>query len=432
MSPVLFILLALAAGLIVGAVVATLLGQLRAARHLSAGEQALGAARSAQAVAEARAEDLRLQLERQQAWIEEKTQQFEQSVLATSARLMEDRGRALNEASRREVETVVGPFREQLAEFRRRVDEIHSVEARARGALDEKIVLLTQLNRAVSEQADRLTQALTISSKSTGDWGETILARILEDSGLRLEKEYRLQYAVRGAEGERLQPDAVIFLPEGRQLIIDAKVSNKAWTAYCGEADETLRATRLREHLASLRAHMKGLSGRDYPGSPDLATVEFVLMFVPVEAALLTALAQDESLYADAYRQRIVLVSPSTLMAVVKLVEGLWTFQRRQESAEEIAEAGRKLYEKLVGFCTTFLEVGTQLQRSAAAFDRAKAQLSGRGSAIRLAERMRELGVTPSAGKRLPEALTRADDEDDEGGEGGDAAAAGSPPASGE
>jgi DNA recombination protein RmuC len=412
MSPVLFILLALAAGLIVGAVVATLLGQLRAARHLSAGEQALGAARSAQAVAEARAEDLRLQLERQQAWIEEKTQQFEQSVLATSARLMEDRGRALNEASRREVETVVGPFREQLAEFRRRVDEIHSVEARARGALDEKIVLLTQLNRAVSEQADRLTQALTISSKSTGDWGETILARILEDSGLRLEKEYRLQHAVRGAEGERLQPDAVIFLPEGRQLIIDAKVSNKAWTAYSGESDETARAARLREHLTSLRAHMKGLSGRDYPGSPDLTTVEFVLMFVPVEAALLTALAQDESLYGDAYRQRIVLVSPSTLMAVVKLVEGLWTFQRRQESAEEIAEAGRKLYEKLVGFCQTFLDIGTQLQRSSVAFEKAKGQLSGHGSAIRLAERMRELGVTPSAGKRLPEALTRADDED--------------------
>jgi len=414
MSPLALILLALVAGLGVGALVATLLGQVRAARRGAAGEQALAEARSAQAVAEARAEDLRAQLERQQAWVEEKTRQFEQSVLATAARLMEDRGRALNEASRREVETVVGPFREQLAEFRRRVDEIHSVEARARGALDEKIVLLTQLNRAVSEQAERLTQALTISSKSTGDWGETILARILEDSGLRAEKEYRLQHAVRGAEGERLQPDAVIFLPEGRHLIIDAKVSNKAWSAYCAETDETARTARLREHLASLRAHMKGLSGRDYPGSPDLVTVEFVLMFVPVEAALLTALAQDESLYADAYRQRIVLVSPSTLMAVVKLVEGLWTFQRRQESAEEIAEAGRKLYDKLVGFCTTFLDLGAQMQRSAATFERAKSQLSGRGSAVRLAERMRELGVTPTAGKRLPDALTRAEDGDDD------------------
>jgi DNA recombination protein RmuC len=313
------------------------------------------------------------------------------------------------------VETVVGPFREQLAEFRRRVDEIHSVETRARGALDEKIVLLTSLNRAVSDQAERLTQALTITSKSTGDWGETILAKILEDSNLRRDKDYRLQHAVRGAEGERLQPDAVLFLPEGRQLIVDAKVSNKAWTAYCGEKDDTQRASLLREHLTSLRTHMKGLSGRDYPGSPDLTTVEFVLMFVPVEAALLTALAQDESLYADAYRQRIILVSPSTLMAVVKLVEGLWTFQRRQESAEEIAEAGRKLYEKLTGFAQTFLEVGALLERSAAAFDKAKGQLStGRGSAVSLAQKMLSLGVTPAGGKQLPETLTRAiDDEDD-------------------
>ncbi len=182
MSPVAWILIAALAGLAVGALVATLLGQLRAARRQAEGEQALGAARSAQAVAEARTEDLRQQLERQQAWIAEKSQQFEQSVLATATRLMEERGKALNEASKQQVETVVGPFREQLAEFRRRVDEIHSVETRARGALDEKIVLLTSLNRAVSDQAERLTQALTITSKSTGDWGETILAKILEDS----------------------------------------------------------------------------------------------------------------------------------------------------------------------------------------------------------------------------------------------------------
>ena len=415
MSLALACLLAGLAGLAVGAVLAGLWAQARALKAQAAADQALAAARSGQAVAEARTEDLKGQIERQQAWIAEKTQQFEQSVLATAAKLMEERGRALNEASRQQVETVVGPFREQLAEFRRRVDEIHSVDARARGALDEKIALLTQLNRAVSDQAERLTQALTITSKSTGDWGETILARILEDSGLRVDKEYRLQHAVRGPEGERLQPDAVIFLPEGRQLIIDAKVSNKAWTAYCGEKDEVQRGVLLREHLASLRAHMKGLSSRDYPGSPDLTTVEFVLLFVPVEAALLTALAQDDSLYADAYRQRIVLVSPSTLMAVVKLVEGMWTFQRRQESAEEIAEAGRKLYEKLNGFVTTFLEVGSLLERSSAAFEKARGQLStGRGSAVSLAQKMLSLGVSPAGGKQLPEALTRGLEDGDE------------------
>ncbi|MET0291204.1 MAG: DNA recombination protein RmuC [Steroidobacteraceae bacterium] len=386
---------------VVGAVIAGLIVQIRAARQIAE-------ARSAGSVAEARVEDLRQQLAAQKLWVAEQSANFERSVLASAAKLMEERGRALNEASRAQVESVVGPFREQLQDFRRRVDEIHSVEAQARGRLDERIVQLTSLNQAVSVQAERLTHALTVASKSTGDWGETILQKILEDSGLRLDREYRLQHSVRGAEGERLQPDAVIFLPEGRQLIIDAKVSNKAWTAYCNEREEGARAALLRDHLASLRAHMKGLASRDYPGSPDLATVDFVLMFVPVEAALLTALASDEGLYADAYRQRIILVSPSTLMAVVKLVEGLWTFQRRQESADEIAEAGRKLYEKLVGFATTFLEVGASLQKSNAAYDKAMGQLStGRGSAVALAEKMVELGVTPSAGKQLPDSLTR-------------------------
>ncbi len=198
---------------------------------------------------------------------------------------------------------------------------------------------------------------------------------------------------MRGAEGERLQPDAVIFLPEDRQLIVDAKVSNKAWTAYCGEKNEDSRASLLRDHLASIRAHMKGLAGRDYPGSPDLTTVDFVLMFVPVEAALLTALAAGRSRCTPTPIGRgSSLVSPSTLMAVVKLVEGMWTFQQRQESAEEIAEAGRKLYEKLRG-------LRRHLHRSL-------------GTALRALERRRSTrrsgSCTPAAA--APSSLAREDD----------------------
>lgn len=373
--------------------------------------------RGAAELAEARCADLRAQLEQQRAWVEERTRHFEQSVAVAAARAMEERARAQGEASKREVEAVVEPFRQQLAEFRRRVDEIHSLEASARGALDQKIVQLTALNQAVSAQAERLTQALTVSSKSTGDWGETILARILEDSGLHEGREYRLQYTVRGAEGDVQRPDAVIFLPESRQLVIDAKVSNKAWTAYCGDCTSEEKAQYLREHLASLRAHMKGLAAREYPGSPDLTTVDFVLMFVPVEAALLTAFQHDAALYGDAYRQRIILVTPSTLMAVIKLVEGIWTFERRRQSADEIAEAGRKLYEKLAGFAGTFMEVGAAIGKADAVYQKALGQLStGRGNAIALAEKMRTLGVSPAAGKRMPDALLGgADGEEGEG-----------------
>jgi DNA recombination protein RmuC len=349
---------------------------------------------------------LREQLVRQKQWVEEQTTQFGQHVLATAATLMEDRGKAFTETNKKEVDAVVAPFKEQLAEFRQRVDHIYAAENKDRGELKQQIVQLTSLNQAVSFEAKRLTNALTITSKSTGDWGETILQKILEDSGLREGHEYRLQHSINGAEGERLQPDAVVFLPGKRQLVVDSKVSNKAWNDYCAESDEGLRQERLQAHLASLRSHVKALAGKDYARSPDLQTVDFVLMFVPVEGALLTALATDDTLYTDAFRNKIILVTPSTLMAVVKLVEGIWTLQKRKESADEIAEAGRKLYEKLTVFAGTFVDVGDAIGKARIAFDKAQGQLStGKGNAIRMAQRMVELGVSPAAGKTMPAAL---------------------------
>jgi DNA recombination protein RmuC len=231
---------------------------------------------------------------------------------------------------------------------------------------------------------------------------------------LRKGHEYELQYSVHGHDGERLQPDAVIRLPEGRHLVVDSKVSNKAWTEYCSANDEDARRELLQKHVSSLRAHISGLCGKDYASSPDLHTVEFVLMFVPVEAALLTALATDQNLYTEAYRSKIILVSPSTLMAVVKLVDGIWTFQKRKESADEIAEAGRKLYEKLTTFASTFVDVGGALSKAQESFEKAQRQLAtGHGNAIRLAQRMVELGVTPAHGRTLPEALLEQDPETD-------------------
>jgi DNA recombination protein RmuC len=346
--------------------------------------------------------------EEQKQWIGEQTQHFEARVLSAATRLMEERGRALNEQNQKDVSAVVGPFKEQLAEFRRRVDDIYAADTRERSTLKAEIQQLTSMNQAMSVQAEKLATALTVTSKSVGDWGETILERILEDSGLRRGHEYDLQVAITGSDGQRLIPDAVIRLPESRQLVVDSKVSNKAWTEYCGTTDEVEREVKLREHLASLRTHIKGLSGKRYTDSPDLKTVDFVLMFVPVEAALLTAFVKDAALYADAYRSRIVLVSPSTLMAVIKLVEGIWTFQKRKESADEIAEVGRKLYEKLSNFAESFLDVGRAIEQSGRAFEKATGQLStGKGNAIRLAEQMRELGVTPASGKQLPPSLVQ-------------------------
>jgi DNA recombination protein RmuC len=351
------------------------------------------------------------QLAEQKQWVAEQTRHFETSVLAAAAKLMEERGKAFTELNQKEVHTVVAPFKDQLAEFRQRVDHIYAEDAKERGSLKAQIEQLTMMNQAMSAQAERLANALTVSSKSVGDWGETILGKILEDSGLRRGHEYELQVSVRDAGGELLRPDAVIRLPESRHLVIDSKVSNKAWTEYCAAGTDEERAAKLREHLASLRTHIKGLSGKGYSDLPGMQGVDFVLMFVPVEAALLTAFVKDPTLYTDAYRSRIVLVTPSTLMAVVKLVEGIWTFQKRKESADEIAEAGRKLYEKLTNFAQSFLNVGRAIQQSQAAFEQAEGQLAkGKGNAIRLAEQMKELGVTPAPGKQMPAALLRDED----------------------
>jgi DNA recombination protein RmuC len=343
------------------------------------------------------------------------TELFEARVLAATAKLMEDSSRSLAERNQKDVTAVVAPFKEQLAEFRQRVDHIYATDTHERGSLKAQIETLTSMNQAMSVQAQRLANALTVTSKSVGDWGETILGKILEDSGLRKGHEYELQVSISGRSGESLRPDAVIRLPESRQLIVDSKVSNKAWTEYCAAVDEVEKETRLREHLLSLRAHMKGLSGKAYTDSPELSTVDFVLMFVPVEAALLTAFVKDPDLYADAYRSRIVLVTPSTLMAVIKLVEGIWTFQKRKESADEIAEAGRKLYEKLTNFAASFISVGRAIKQSSDAFEQAQGQLStGKGNAIKLAEDMKKLGVTPAAGKTMPaQLLLPNQDEDD-------------------
>jgi DNA recombination protein RmuC len=352
----------------------------------------------------------------QKTWVEEQTRAFEERITNITGQLLEDKTQKFTELNRTQMDGVVAPFKEQLKEFRDRVDHIYSTDTQERGQLREQIVQLTNLNQAVSQQAQALTKALTISSKATGDWGEMILEKILEASGLREDKEYKLQHTVEADDESPQRPDAVIFLPEGRQLVIDAKVSNKAWTEYCSAPDEESREARLEEHLASIRAHIKGLAARDYPSSPDLQTVDFVLMFVPVEAALLTALARDGALYTEAYQKKIVLVTASTLMAVIKLVEGTWAYQRRKESADKIAEAGRKLFEKLTVFADTFVEVGEAIERAHGTFERAQGQLAtGKGNAIRLAQKMLDLGVTPAAGKVMPKELVKLSDREDDG-----------------
>ncbi|HZP88574.1 MAG TPA: DNA recombination protein RmuC [Burkholderiales bacterium] len=347
------------------------------------------------------------QLAEQRQWVEEQKLMLEQQFKAMMSQMMEEKSSAFSEFNKKELQSIIEPFKGQLGEFRQRVDHIFQNDTQDRSKLREEIRSLTSFNQTVSKQTLDLTNALTINTKATGNWGETILKRILEDSGLVEGRNYRLQPSITGSEENRQRPDAIIYLPELRQVIVDAKVSNKAWKEYCSATDEIERKEHFRAHVESLRMHIRTLAERNYSGSPELQTVDFVLMFVPVEPALLEVLAFDESLYTDAYQKKVVLVTPTTLMAVVKLIEGIWVVQKRKDSAEKVFEAGRKLYEKLVNFAETFEEIGRSIERMQVQYVKARGQLAkGKGSAIDLAEGMCELGVVPSRGKVLPESLT--------------------------
>lgn len=355
------------------------------------------------------------QLAQQKGWVADQMQLVESKVTEATSKLVEERGRTLQAQHKVELDSLMGPLRTQLSDFRSRVDAIHTAETAERSKLHEQIVQLTNLNQQVTESANSLANALTISSKSTGTWGEMVLERILEQSGLRKDHEYKLQVSISADAGGRQQPDAVLYLPEDRQVVIDSKVSNKAWRDYCDASDDAARELAFKAHLLSLRQHIKGLEARNYTGSKDLNTVDFVLMFVPVEAALLSALTREPALYEDAWKSKIVLVTPTTLMAVVRLIQGMWVFEKRRKGSEEIAETGRKLYEKLVGFADSFVEIGDALKKSQLTYDKALGQLrTGPGNATKLAGKLLSLGVTPSTGKRLPSQVQPDDDEGDD------------------
>jgi len=345
-------------------------------------------------------------------WVEDNQKLMEERVANTANRLLEEKAQRFTEHNRKEIDAIVTPFKAQLSEFRQRVDLIYQHDHQDRAQLKEQIVQLTALNQTVSRQAQELTQALTISSKATGNWGETILRKILDDSGLREGHEYRLQVALKSGDDADQRPDAVIDLPEQRQIVVDAKVSNKAWKDYCAAATDEDRQRSFAEHLRSLRAHIKGLADKDYTQAQGLNTVDFVLMFVPVEGALLEALSKDPQLYEEAYKRKVILVVPTTLLAVIKLVEGMWTVERRQRNAERIAEAGTRLYDKLVLFAESFEAVGKAIGGAQNTYEKAMNQLrDGRGSATSLAERMRKLGVTPGKGRQLPAQLVQDADD---------------------
>ena len=300
---------------------------------------------------------------------------------------------------------VLTPLRERLETFEKRVEDSYQQEARERFSLQQEIHKLTELNLRMGEEARNLTQALKGDSKAQGNWGELVLGRILEHSGLREGEEYVLQSKGLGlvdTEGRKFQPDVIVQLPDGKHLIVDAKVSLTAYERYVAATDDTDRQQALQAHIQSILTHIQQLSSKHYSGLKGVHSPDFVLMFMPVEPAFSAALQQRHDLFTLAWKQRIVLVSPTTLLATLKTVASVWKLEQQNRHAEEIARQGGALYDKFVGFVEELENIGKHLQRSDQAFTQAMNKLQlGRGSLTSRAEKLRELGVKHN--KRLKE-----------------------------
>jgi DNA recombination protein RmuC len=258
------------------------------------------------------------------------------------------------------------------------------------------------LNKQLSDDAHDLTRALKGSSKTQGNWGEMILERILESSGLRKGQEYEVQESHTREDGSRAQPDVIIHLPEDRHMVIDAKVSLTAYEEYVNADDDSGRATATKRHIDSIQGHIKELAEKNYQDIHGVKSLDFVIMFIPVEPAFMLAISQNSKLWQDAWLRNVLLVSPSTLLFVVRTVAHLWRQEQQKNNAQEIAKRGAELYDKLVGFVGDMKNLGTRLKQAQTDYDNAMGKfVEGKGNVIRQAEMLKELGIKP--GKTLPQ-----------------------------
>lgn len=344
----------------------------------------------------AAAEKLQLQQEAEQRL----SQQFEN----LANRIFEQNSgnfRALNQNS---LDLLLTPLKEQLEGFRRQVGETHAQETAQRHSLKFELERLAELNARMTEEAAALTRALKGDSKQQGNWGEVVLARILSECGLREGHEYHTQVNIEVEKGKRYQPDVIVHLPQDKDIIIDAKVSLTAYERWYNADDELDKSVALKEHVASVRNHIRELGRKDYQQLPGVRTLDYVLMFVAVEPAFLTAMEADPSLVRYGLDNNILLVSPTNLMVALRTIENLWRYERQNQNARQIAERAGRLYEKLRLFVEEMQQMGGSLHKAQESYDKAMGRLvNGRGNLIAQVERFRELGVEVT--KSLPEPL---------------------------
>ena len=342
--------------------------------------------------------------EERQAMLERVREEFADRFKALAGELLEEKSRKFTEQNQANLGSLLNPLREQLGDFRKRVDEVYDKESRERGLLKHEIEALKNLNLRISEDAVNLTQALKGDSRTRGAWGEMVLERLLEMAGLQAGRQFETQTSFT-AEGGRQRLDVIVHLPDEKDIVIDAKVSLVAWERYTSANDDVERAAALRDHLASVRRNIEELSGKDYSGIRGLRTLDFVLMFIPIEAAFVEAVRVDDKLYGHALAKNVSIVSPSTLLATLRTVSHLWRIERRNVNALEFARVAAQLHDNFAMLIDGIQQVGIQLDRAKTEHDGLLRRLTegGRGSVLLQVQRLKELGADVK--KKLPPGL---------------------------
>ncbi|MDR1408028.1 MAG: DNA recombination protein RmuC [Tannerella sp.] len=327
-----------------------------------------------------------------------------------AGRIMEEKSGKFTEVNKTNIEAILKPLGEHIDSFRKKVEETYDKESKQRFSLEQKVKELVEQTNKVSSEANNLAAALKGQAKKQGNWGEMILESILQQSGLVKNREYFLQQTLKDDDGRNLRPDVLVKLPDNRVIIIDSKVSLTAYDRYTAAETPDEQSVHLKEHLRSIRAHIDELQGKNYDNLAE--SLDFTMMFIPVEPAYLTAIQSEPDLWSHAYDRRILLISPTNLIACLKLMADLWKREMQSRNAQEIVKRGELMYEKFVSFVSTLEDVGRHIGRTQQAYENAVLQLNaGSGNLVGQAVKLKNLGL--KSAKEIPVAMLPLDHEEE-------------------
>ncbi|BCY29643.1 DNA recombination protein RmuC [Flavobacterium okayamense] len=337
------------------------------------------------------------------------TKEFE--LLAN--KILEEKTTKFTEQNKENMKTILNPLQEKIQLFEKKVEDTHKESIDYHAALRQQILGLKEMNEQMSKETINLTKALKGDSKMQGNWGELVLERVLEKSGLEKGREYEVQQSFTTEDGNRIMPDVIINLPDGKKMVIDSKVSLTAYERYVNEDDDTLKANFLKEHVSSIKRHVEQLGDKNYQDIYHMESPDFVLLFIPIEPAFAIALQEDNTLYNKAFEKNIVIVTPSTLLATLRTIDSMWTNQKQQENAIEIARQAGALYDKFEGFVQDLIKIGKKMDEAKSEYGSAMNKLvEGKGNLVTSVEKLKKMGA--KAKKALPENILKRATENEE------------------